>query len=334
MKTLKFIQNARPSQDQHSANRPKRRSDTKTVSDRDSLKQKSPVSEETRQAPRPHPHPNSVRKSKSPNVSLTEDELRDLVVQEAHNSCVDDYVSLVHLLNTFDQVMKEIHPKPSADVANSVYRRLLQTEKSKTYASIQSIQCEIEGLQQTGLLAGASYHTKSETSIKKNDTYGAQRLSTYHTASFAADDLTCVDEQHSTNNSNYEKEDQKQLASPILVVQRHVNMFRNHAITSMDSKSTDRSARQKAESNSDYNFGTNTHPDKIRQYLFLSGSGGRTSPLNGSKFSSLANTFSPKTVSQEFDVDTKYPHCVTLSGSQLIEEINRMQRCDSFIKRC
>lgn len=107
-------------------------------------------------------------------------------------------------------------------------------------------------------------------------------------------------------------------------------MFRNHAITSMDSKSTDRSARQKAESSG----GGNTHPDKIRQYLFLSGSGGRTSPLNGSKFSSLVNTFSPKTFSQEFDVDAKYPQSVTLSGPQLIEEINRMQRCESFIKRC
>ena len=65
---------------------------------------------------------------------------------EAQSTCVDDNVSLVHLLNTFDQVMRDIHPKPPADVANSVYRKLLQSEKSKTYASIQSIQSEIEGL--------------------------------------------------------------------------------------------------------------------------------------------------------------------------------------------
>ncbi len=83
------------------------------------------MTEETRRAPQPHPHPNSVRKSQSPNVTLTEDELKDLVVREAHSTCVDDYVSLVHLLNTFDLVMKEIHPKPPADVANSVYRKLL-----------------------------------------------------------------------------------------------------------------------------------------------------------------------------------------------------------------
>lgn len=146
MKTLKFIQNARPSQDSHSAHRPKHRSDINTNSSRDSFKQKSPVLEETRQAPRPHPHPISDRKSKSPGVSLTEDELRDLVIHEAHSTCVDDNVSLVHLLNTFDQVMRDIHPKPRADVANSVYRKLLQSEKSKTYASIQSIQSEIEGL--------------------------------------------------------------------------------------------------------------------------------------------------------------------------------------------
>jgi len=73
---------------------------------------------------------------------------------------------------------------------------------------------------------------------------------------------------------------------------------------SIDSKSTDRSAYQKGDTSSDQRFNLASHPDRIRQYLFLSGSGGNPSPLNGSKVTnSLGNTFSPKTISQGFELN-------------------------------
>lgn len=46
-----------------------------------------------------------------------------------------------------------------------------------------------------GLLASKkSHNTKSEASIKKYDYIVPNRLSTYHTASFAANDVQSVDE--------------------------------------------------------------------------------------------------------------------------------------------
>ena len=118
MKTLKFIQNARSPQEMLS-DRPKRADSVRSLQ-LDNLKQVSPKLEEVRKAPKPHPKPskNSSKSPSSRNVPLTENELAELVIREAQNSCVEDYVSLVHLLNTFDVVIKDLNPKPQPDIAN------------------------------------------------------------------------------------------------------------------------------------------------------------------------------------------------------------------------
>ena len=43
------------------------------------------------------------------------------------------------LLSAFDQVMQQDDPKPSTEIRNSVYRKLIKTEKKKAYNSILSI---------------------------------------------------------------------------------------------------------------------------------------------------------------------------------------------------
>ena len=44
-------------------------------------------------------------------------------------------------------ILAKEDPKPSTEVANAVYRRLIKTEKKKAYESIVSIQSEIYDLQ-------------------------------------------------------------------------------------------------------------------------------------------------------------------------------------------
>ena len=67
-------------------------------------------------------------------------------MKEARNTCTDEKVTLIHLLNTLDQLLERIDPKPSAEVAQHVYHDLLKQENRRTYDSIRNIQNMIEDL--------------------------------------------------------------------------------------------------------------------------------------------------------------------------------------------
>jgi len=127
MKSLKFVQNA-GSTDNSSAR-------TKSVQRilHEVRKNKDPLQEtETVQLVPPKPHPQQVkprsRSSLSP-PSKTEravSELKQLINNEANRTKgPDSEMSLVHLLNTFDNVISQLFPRPSAETANEVYRDLL-----------------------------------------------------------------------------------------------------------------------------------------------------------------------------------------------------------------
>ena len=47
------------------------------------------------------------------------------------------------LLGALDQVIKQEYHKPSNEIRNTVYRKLIKTEKKKAYNSILSIQTQI-----------------------------------------------------------------------------------------------------------------------------------------------------------------------------------------------
>ena len=81
-------------------------------------------------------------------LSLQIEQLISKVRQEAVETTGEgEKPGLIELLSAFDSVMKDEDPKPSAEVANAVYRRLIKTEKKKAYDSIVSIQSEIYDLQ-------------------------------------------------------------------------------------------------------------------------------------------------------------------------------------------
>ena len=67
--------------------------------------------------------------------------------EEANRTNLDSELSIVHLLNILDVVMESENPKPSAQVANAVYRGLINQEKRKTYDSIATLNNEISQLQ-------------------------------------------------------------------------------------------------------------------------------------------------------------------------------------------
>jgi hypothetical protein len=69
------------------------------------------------------------------------------VKEEANRTNLDSELSIVHLLNILDVVMESENPKPSAQVANAVYRGLINQEKRKTYDSIATLNNEISQLQ-------------------------------------------------------------------------------------------------------------------------------------------------------------------------------------------
>ena len=125
MKSLKFVQNA-GSTDNNSAR-------TKSVQRimHEVRKNKDPLQENVQLVP-PKPHPQQEkprsRSSLSP-PSKTEravSELKQLVINEAtRTKSPDSEMSLVHLLNTFDNVISQLYPRPSAETANEVYRDLL-----------------------------------------------------------------------------------------------------------------------------------------------------------------------------------------------------------------
>ena len=123
MKSLKFVQNA-GSTDNSSAR-------TKSVQRilHEVRKNKDPLQETVQLVP-PKPHPQQEKPRSRSSISppskteIAVSELKQLVINEA-NRTKSPEMSLVHLLNTFDNVISQLFPSPSAETANEVYRDLL-----------------------------------------------------------------------------------------------------------------------------------------------------------------------------------------------------------------
>jgi hypothetical protein len=91
--------------------------------------------------------------------------LTELVLKEAALSSHDEKeMTLMHLLNTLDQLMETIVPRPAPDVAQKTYHELLKRENSRTKDSIAHIQSQIEELQ----AGNDSNSTSPEKSLDSN----------------------------------------------------------------------------------------------------------------------------------------------------------------------